>query len=159
MSRMIPSGGRRLMHPVNPGAGQVRERREVSLGRQPLGLEASHLAGRGRRPIEPLAADDGAHSRIAGEPFGVVHVFIAGEAAVDGLAQQAEQPVANVLSAPTLSKSQRGHRGQAEGVVQLPVSEQPTVRGDPSTMEFQLDPAVEGYPKRRLFGFTRRVWH
>jgi hypothetical protein len=28
----------------------------------------------------------------------VVHVFIAGDAALDGLAQQAEQPVSNVLS-------------------------------------------------------------
>jgi len=67
--------------------------------------------------------------------------------------------VANVLSAPTLGKSQRGYRGQAEGVVQLAIGEQPTIRGDPSAMEFQLDPAVEGDPERRLFAFTRRVRH
>jgi hypothetical protein len=57
-----------------------------------------HLAGRGCRPIEPLPAHDDAHNRIAGKPMAVVHVFIAGEAALDGLAQQAEQPVSNVLS-------------------------------------------------------------
>jgi hypothetical protein len=108
--------------------------------------------------VEPLAADDGAHGRIAGEPRGIVHVFIAGQSAVDRLPQQAQQPVPNVLSAPTLGKSQRGHGSQAEGVVQLPVSEQPAVRGDPSVMELKLDPAVEGDPQRPL-GFIRRIRH
>ena len=93
-----------LVHPVDPGAGQIRERREVRLGRQPLGLEAAHLAGRGRRPVETLAADDGAHRRIAGEPLGVVDVFVAGEPAVDRLAQQPEQLVADVLAAPALGE-------------------------------------------------------
>jgi hypothetical protein len=147
------------MHPVDPGAGQVRERREVRLACQPLGLEAAHLAGRGRRSVHTLAADDGAHHRIAGEPLGIVDVFVAGEPAVDRLAQQTKQPVANILSAPTLGKSQRGYRCQAEGVVQLAIGEQPTIRGDSSTMEFQLDPAVKGDPERRLFAFTRRVRH
>jgi hypothetical protein len=71
---MMPSGGRRV-HPVDPGAGQVRERREIRLACQPLGLEAAHLAGRGRRSVEPLPADDGAHGRVAGEPLGVVDVL------------------------------------------------------------------------------------
>ena len=59
--------------------------------------------------------------------------------------------MANVLSAPTLAKSRGGHRGQAEEIVQLAISEQAAVRGDPRTVEFQLDPAVEGDPKRRSF--------
>ena len=63
------------------------------------------------------------------------------------------------LPLPPLAELRGGHRGQAEGVVQLAIGEQPTVRGDPSTMEFQLDPAVEGDPERRLFAFTRRVRH
>ena len=134
------------MHPVDPGAGQIRERREVRLGGQPLGLEAAHLAGRGRRPVDALPADDGAHRRIAGEPLGVVDVFVAGEPAVDRLAQQAQQPVANVLSTPPLGEGRSGHRGQAEHVVQLAVGEQAAVRGDPRPVELELDPAVEGDP-------------
>ena len=145
------------MHPVDPGAGQVRERREVRLACQPLGLEAAHLAGRGRRSVHTLAADDGAHRRIAGEPLGIVDVFVAGEPAVDRLAQQAEQTVPDVPAAPPLGECRSGHRGQAEGVVQLAIGEQAAVRGDPRTVELQLDPAVEGDPKRRLLGFTRRV--
>ena len=158
MSRMMPSGGRRCVHPVDPGAGQVGERREVRLGRQPLGLEAAHLAGRGRRPVDALPADDGAHRRIAGEPLGVVDVLVAGEPAVDRLAQQAEQPVADVLAAPALGEGRCGHRGQAEGVVQLAVGEQAAVGGDPGAVELELEPAVEGDPQG-LFRFTRRVRH
>ena len=33
--------------------------------------------------------------------------------------------------------------GKAEGVVELAVGEQAAIRGDPSTMELELDPAVE----------------
>jgi len=118
---------------------------------------ASHSVSKRSIWLVEAASPHGTHRRIAGEPFGVVHVLVAGEAAVDGLAQQVEQPVADVLSAPTLDKSQRGYRRQVEGIVQLPVSEQAAVRGDPSTVKFQLDPAVEGNPEWLLAGSIRRV--
>ena len=147
------------VHPVDPGAGQIGERREVRLAGQPLGLEAAHLAGRGRPPVQPSAADDGAHRRITREPLGIVDVFVAGEAAVDRLAQQAEQPVADVLAAAALGERRSGHIGQAERVVQLAIGEQPAVGGDPSAVEFQLDPAVESDPQRAIIRFTRWVFH
>ena len=147
MSRMMLSGGRRsctrsIQAPDRfVSAARFASLASHSVSKRPIWLvEAAEL-------VDALPADDGPHRRIAGEAFGVVDVFVAGEAAVDGLAQQAKQPVANVPSAPTLGKSRRGYRGQAEGVVQLAVGEQPTVRGDPSAMEFQLDPAVEGDPE------------
>ena len=46
-----------------------------------------------------------------------------------------------------------------QDVVQLTVGEQPAVGGDPGTVEFKLDPAVESGPQRQLSGFTRRVPH
>ena len=36
------------------------------------------------------------------------------------------------------------HSGHAEGIVQLPVGEQPAIRGDPSTVNSRLIRAVEG---------------
>ena len=134
------------MHPVDPGAGQSGERGEVGLGGQPLGLEPPHLTGRGRRSVEPLTPHDGAHGRVAGEPVGVVDVLVAGEPAVDRLPQEAEQPVPSVLPTPAFGKSRHAHCGQVEGVVQLAVREQTTVRGDLGPMELELDPAVEGDP-------------
>ena len=147
-----------LMHPIDPGAGEIRERREVGLGGQPFGLEPPHLAGRGRRPAKPLPSHDGAHGGIAGEAVGVVHVFVAGEPAVDRLPQQAEQPVADVGPAPAFGESRRRRDGEAEGIVQLPVSEQAAVRGDLCPVELELDAAIEGDPQR-LLRFTRRVRH
>ena len=40
------------MNPVDPGSGQIGESREVGFAGQPLGLEAAHLAGRGRLTIQ-----------------------------------------------------------------------------------------------------------
>ena len=158
MSRMMPSGGRRSCTRSIQVPDRSASAAEVGLGREPLGLEAAHLAGRGRRPVEPLPADDGAHRRIAGEPLGVVDVLVAGEPAVDRLPQQAEQPVADVLPAPAFGEGRRGRRGQAEGVVQLAVGEQAAVGGDPGAVELELEAAVEGDPQG-LFRFTRRVRH
>jgi hypothetical protein len=146
------------VHPVDPRAGQLRQRGEVGLGGQPPGLEAAHLAGRGRRPVHTLPADDGAHGRVAGEPCGVVDVLVAGEPAVDGLPQQAEQPVADVLPASAFRERRCSYSGEAEGVVQLAVGEQAAVGGDPGAVELELEPAVERDPQGSS-RFTRRVRH
>jgi hypothetical protein len=66
--------------------------------------------------------------------------------------------VADVLAAPALAEGGCGGRGQVEGVVQLPISEQPAVGGDLGPVELELEPAVEGDPKR-FFRLTRRVRH
>ena len=96
MSRMIPFGVRRRCTPSiqlpDRSASAPRFRLVVSHG-----LEAALLAGRGGLPVDALAADDGAHRGVTREPFGVVGVFVAGEAAVDCLVEQAEQPMPNVI--------------------------------------------------------------
>jgi hypothetical protein len=101
-----------------------------------------------RRPVEPLAADDGAHGRIAREPLGVVDVLVACEPAVDGLPHETEQPMPDVLAAPALGEGRGGRRGQAEGIVQLAVGEQAAIGGDPGAVELELEAAVEGDPER-----------
>ena len=57
-----------------------------------------------------------------------------------------------------LSENRGGRRGQAEDIVQLTVDEQAAIRGDPGTVKFELEPAVERDPQR-LLRFTRRVRH
>jgi hypothetical protein len=66
--------------------------------------------------------------------------------------------VPDVLATPALGDSRHGHRGQAEGVVQLAVGEQAAIRGDPGAVELELEAAVEGDPQG-FFRFTRRVRH
>jgi hypothetical protein len=57
-----------LLYLVDPLAGQIGEGGEVFRPRQPLSLEASHLACRGGGP-----------RRIVAQPLGVVHGLVAGE--------------------------------------------------------------------------------
>src|SRR5829696_10022134 len=139
---MTPSGGVGA-----PGRSTCRTGRRVPPGsprREPLGLEAARLAGRGRRPVKLLPAHDGAPGRATGEPFGIVHVFIAGEPAIGRLPQEAEPPVPDVPPPSTLGEGRGGPGGETEGVVQLAVGEQAAVRGDPGAVELELEPAVEG---------------
>ncbi len=65
---------------------------------------------------------------------------------------------------PVLASTQiRQHRpaeiGQAENLVQLAIGQEPSIGGDPATMEFQLQAAVEIDPQRWEFGFTHRIRH
>ena len=52
------------MHPVDPLPGEIGERGEVLITRQPLRLEAPHLAGGGRLLRHGPTADNPAHRRI-----------------------------------------------------------------------------------------------
>src|SRR3954468_9885883 len=107
-------------------------------------------------PAHTITLGDSRSPVISGA--GPLRHLVAGEAAVDRLAQEAEQAVADVLAAPAFGESRHGHRGQAEGVVQLAVGEQAPIRGDPGAVELELEATVEGDPQG-LFGFTRHVRH
>ena len=62
-----------VVHPVDPGAAEVAQRRRVLVGGQKLGLEPPHLAGGRRPPVDGVAADDAAHGGIARQAISVVH--------------------------------------------------------------------------------------
>ena len=58
------TGRTSAVHLVDPLAGKIGERGKVLVRREPLRLEAAHLARRGRAALSRLAADDPAHRRI-----------------------------------------------------------------------------------------------
>jgi hypothetical protein len=147
------------VHPVDPDARQIRQGRQVGVPRQPLGLEAPHLAARRGRTIETLTADDGSHRGIAGEPRGVVDILVAGEAAEYRLPKQPAQLVTGVLATAAIEELGNRDIGEFEGIVEFAVSKQAAVRCDPGAVEFQLDPTVEIDPERLRFRFTHRVRH
>jgi hypothetical protein len=136
------SGGFRACTPADPGAGQIRQRRQVGVGRQPPGLEGPHLAARGGGTIEPVTSDDRAHRGVAGEPLGVADILVAGDPTEHGLAEQPAQLVARVLATAAVEELRDRRVGKPEGVIQLAVSEQTAVRGDLGAVEFELDPAI-----------------
>ena len=89
------------------------------------------------------ATDHGPHGGIEAEAFGVVDILVAGQSAVDRLAQEGEQAVLGVLSGAGVVQAGRRRRGQAEGVVEFAVGEESGVAGDGGAVELQLDLAVE----------------
>ncbi len=75
------------MEPVDPLPVQVGQRRPVLGQSQRLGLEPSHLRGRGSLRINGTAAHDLAHDRIEGQPIGVVDVLVSGQSPEHRLAE------------------------------------------------------------------------
>jgi hypothetical protein len=51
--------------------------------------------------------------------------------------------VPSVLAGPAVLEKTPGNVSQAKGIVKLPIGKQSGVRGDPGTMEFQLEATVE----------------
>ncbi len=148
-----------VVNPVDPLARQVRKGSEVVVGRQQLGLEPPHLAGRGAAALDRLAADDPAHGGIAPEPVGVVHVLVTGEATIDRLTQETDDAVPAVSAGSAVCENFARQWRQPEGVVEFAIGEQTGVGGDPRSVELQLQAAVENGPQGPPIRFTLRVPH
>ena len=73
------------------------------------------------------------------ETVGVVHVVVSAKTAKDGLTELPRYAVPSILAGTAVVENTLGHLSQAEGIVKLPVGEQPTVRGDLRTVEFNFN--------------------
>ena len=65
----------------------------------------------------------------------------------------------SVLTGRAVLENIPGNLSEAKSIVKLAISEQPSVRGDPGTMEFKLQAEVKIDPKAVPFRFTHRVCH
>jgi hypothetical protein len=122
------------VHPVTPSPAEIGERDKVLIIREPLGLEASHLAGRGCLLRCSTTANDPAHRRIAPEPVGVVHVLVSGDTPKHRLSQHADQIVPTVPARASISQSLPRDYHQAEHVIQFPERQQTSIGGDAGTV-------------------------
>ena len=84
---------------------------------------------------------------------------MATEAAEDGSAKQLRHLVPTVLAGARIDRLMAGHVRQAERVIRLAAGRPSGVDGDSSTVERELQAAVEIEPKRPVNRFTRRVRH
>jgi len=88
---------------VDPPPREIGEGREVLLRRQPSGLEATHLARRGRATVGRPAVDNPGRRRIIPQALGVVHVLLSCKAAEHRSPEQARQRMAAVLFGSALA--------------------------------------------------------
>ena len=93
------------------------------------------------------------------EPVGIVHVLVPGEPTEDGLPELRGEGVSAIAARPGLGESLTSEFGQAEGIVQFPEGEQPSIGGDSGPAKFQPQAAVESESKIGLWRFTRWVFH
>ena len=147
------------VHPIDPGAGQIGQCREVGLAGQPSGLETAHLAGRGGTTIQPAAVDHGTHRRIMRQAIGVVHILVAGETAEHGLTEEPGQQVAGILATAAFRQHRSGEISEAKRVIQFSVDQDAGIGGDAAAVEFQLQPTVEIDPENAVIRLTRWVFH
>jgi hypothetical protein len=119
------------MNSIDPNARQVREGSDVLVGRQQLGLEPPHLAGRCAAAFDRLAADNPPHRGIAPETVGVVHILVSGETSIDRLAKQTDDAMPAVLPRPAVGQDIARQCGQPQGIVEFTIGEQSGVGGDP----------------------------
>ena len=86
--------------------------------------------------------------RMAGTPqtVGVVHIFIATKATKYRLTELPRHAVPSVFASTAVLENIPCNLGQAKGIVKLPIGEQPGIRGNPGTVKFQLQAAVEINP-------------
>src|SRR5262249_31563657 len=121
-------------------------------------LEAGHRAGGGGGGVlGPAAAQHGSHSGIDTEALGVVHVLVAGQPAIDRLAEEGPQAVLGVLPDAGVMQSTRRRVGQAQRVVEFAVGQESSVAGDRGAVEHQFDLAVEVHAQGVLVAVTHWV--
>src|SRR5215510_12315375 len=110
------------VHKVDPLARQVGKSSEVLRRREPLRLEAPHLARRSRAPLRRFAADNPAHSRIVAQALGVIDILISGKATEYRLPEQPGQCVPTILATARVGQNITRHLGQTEYVVEFAIS-------------------------------------
>jgi hypothetical protein len=104
-------------------------------------------------------ADDPAHRRIMAKTLGVIHVLVTREPSEHGLPQHSHQRVSSIPAGACVGENFGRHRGKTEGVIELPIREQPGVRGHHRSAKLEHHPAVEIKPESPIVRFTRRVRH
>ncbi len=132
-----------VMDLVDPRPVHVGQSFNVHIARQKLRLEAPHLAGGRSVSLDGLATDNPPHGRITSETLGVIHVIITANTSENRLAELTGHTVPSVLTGTAVLKNSLGNLAQAKCIVKVPIDEKPTIRGEPGTMEFQLQAAVK----------------
>ncbi len=66
-----------------------------------------------------MPANDNSHGWILGKAFCIVGIIVAGQAAVDGLAEQRDQVVADVAAGTAFLERVAGDMGKAQDIIQF----------------------------------------
>ena len=113
---------------------------------QSLRLKAARGVGAGGVPVLALPARDNSHGWVLGKTCYIVGIILAGQTAVDGLAEQRDQVVADVGTAPAFLKIVAGDMGKTQDMIQLSKGQESGVGSDGEAVKFEADFGVEVEP-------------
>ena len=148
-----------IMKPVDPLAVQIGQRLPVLGHGQRLGLEPTHLRGRGSLRVNSTAPHDLTHDRVEGETVSIVNILVARQPTIDRLPKQPVDPVNNVLASAVVAQRRRREGRQPERVIKLAHHQQATVGTELRAAKFQPHPTVEINPITPFRTRTLRVIH
>jgi len=77
------------------------------------------------------------------QTLSIIHVLITAKTTKHRLTKLPRHAVPSVLADTAVLENIPGAIGQAKGIIKLPISEQPAVRGDLGTVKFKLQAAVK----------------
>jgi len=81
------------------------------------------------------------------QPVGIVHILVPRQAPEHRLTELANQDMTAVLARPGIRKDCSGQLRKAEGIIEIPQREQPSVGRDLGAVEFQLQAGIERDPE------------
>ena len=116
---------------------------KVLLFGQHLGLKGLQPGSQSRTSIPDLFGTDQPEGRVLGEPLGVVEVFVASQAAIDGLPQQVGEGKLRILPSAGVGQMLFDQCSEPESLVEFAHQDQAAVGRDAGTLEFNLERALK----------------
>jgi hypothetical protein len=126
----------------------------VLLLREDLRLEPVERRGERHARFPPLARGQHPKRRVLGQPLGVVRILVAGQAAVDRLAEEIRQRKLPVVSGARIREVSLDQGIKPEAFVQLTREQQPGIGGDGGSPELDAQLGVEREANRADFRVT-----
>jgi hypothetical protein len=120
----------------------------VPLFRENVRLEPMQCRGERDARFPPLAGGQHPKRWVFGQPLGVVGVLVAGQPAVDRLAEEVQQRKLPIVSGARIREVPLDQGVKAETFVQLAREQQPGIGGDGGSAELDAKLRIEREPNR-----------
>jgi hypothetical protein len=139
---------------LDQGRVEASQSLVVPLVREDIRLEP--VEGRSERDarVSPFTGGQHPKCRVLGQALGVVRVLVAGQAAVDRLAEEIGQRKLPIVSGARIREVSLDQGAKPEALVQLTREQQPGIGGDGGSPELDAQPGIEREANRADFRVT-----
>jgi hypothetical protein len=122
--------------------------RKVFLFSKLFRLETLQPRGQAGTPIPDLFGTDEPEGRVSGDSLGIVEIFVASQAALDGPPSQVGKGELRILPSSRVRQMLFDQFSDPDSLAKLTHQDQAAVRGDSGTLKIDLEQGIEEVPKR-----------